>query len=344
MKKPDPLPAFFKPLITDWLAHLESQRGRAPSTLTEYRRDLALILRHLTPGPDLLPSAITHYGPVTEPADLTTDHLAAAIVHLKREHNHTDATLARKIAALKSCFAWAKATYRLPTNPAAGLEIPRADESIPRDLTGPEIDRLLAQLQGDDWLTVRDRAIVQLLLHTGLRVSELVNLDLAALDFTRDQLTVRHPGKKPGVSHVERRRTKNRKERVIPLNRVAKTALADWLDLRTHYGPPATDALFVTQRARDRLSSRAVQLLLEKYTAAAGLQDVTPHTLRHTFATRLLAAGANLRQVQTLLGHTNPATTAIYTHVHDPELHAALSNLADSPIDRLAEQKKGATR
>jgi site-specific recombinase XerD len=334
MKKLDPLPASFRPLIADWLAHLESQRRLAVSTLAEYRRDLVLALRHLSPGPDLLANAITRYGAISEPADVTTDHLSAVLTHLSQDHAYSDATLARKIAALKSCFAWAKSHYRIPTDPAANLEIPKGNESIPRDLTGPEIDRLLAQIQGDDWLAVRDRCIIQLMLHTGLRVSEVTHLNLDALDFTRDQLTVRHPDK--------RRRTKSRKERVIPLNRVAKTALADWLDARDHYGQPKTNAVFVTQRSRGRLSTRAVQLMVEKYTAAAELRDVTPHTLRHTFATRLLAAGANLRQVQTLLGHTSPATTARYTHVYSQELHDAIANLADSPVDRLAE--KGTTR
>lgn len=347
MKKLGSLPAPFQLFIADWLDFLVSQRGRTPGTLAEYRRDLVLVLRHLIPGPDLLPSAIVDHGSISEPSDVTTDHLSVVLVHLSQDHNYANATLARKIAALKSCFAWAKTNYRIPTDPAATLETPDDEQSLPRDLTGPEIDRLLAQLQDDDWLTIRDRTMIQLMLHTGLRVSELINLNLDALDFVRDQLTVRHPERRSATRRGKSRKTKSRKERVAPLNRIAKTALADWLDVRDHYGKPRTNAVFVTQRSRGRLSTRAVQLMVEKYSTAAELKDVTPHTFRHTFATRLLAAGANLRQVQTLLGHANPATTARYTHVHNQELHDAVANLADSPVDRLADidtQRKGATR
>jgi site-specific recombinase XerD len=323
------LPPVFQPFITDWLDYLESQRGRARSTLAEYRRDLVRVLRHLSPGPDLLAKDIQRYGPITAPADITTDHLAAVLVHFRHEHSYANKTLARKIAAIKSCFAWARSSYRIATDPAAGLEIPSSSDSLPRDLTGPSVKSLLAQLQGDDWLTVRDRSIIQLMLHTGLRVSEVAHLDLDDLDFTRDQLTVRHP------SQIQR--TKNRRERVVPLNRVAKTALADWLDVRAHYEQPATEAVFVAQRSRRRLSTRAIQHAVEKHSQAAGLRGVTPHTLRHTFGTRLLAAGANLRQVQKLLGHTSPTTTAMYTHIHNRELHDAVASLAGSPVDRLAD-------
>jgi site-specific recombinase XerD len=179
-------------------------------------------------------------------------------------------------------------------------------------------------VQGDDWITVRDRAILNVFLNCGLRVSELTGLDLPALDLQRDQMRVIGKGNK---------------ERIVPLNRPAKTSLLDWLDRRADFGPPPAkhaDALFLTRRSRNRISPRAIQNLVDKYAAAANLPpDTTPHTLRHTFATRLLARGANLREVQELLGHASVATTQRYTHVNNAQRRAAVQRLAPAPTDLL---------
>jgi len=309
--------------ITAWLEYLETQRARSPATIAEYRRDLEALFRHLIgPGPHYLPGLQTEHGPIVSLSDITTAHLAAYLVHLKHQHQLANSTLARKIASLKSFFSYAARTYTIPTDPAADLDLPTIQQQIPQDLSEPQIERLLAQVQGDDWITTRDRAIIQTFLNTGLRVGELVRLDLAHLDLARDEIRVRGKGDR---------------QRIIPLNRAAKRALLDWLDLRDRFGQPPTPALFVTRRSRKRISSRAVQLLVEKYAAAAGLENVTPHTLRHTFATRLLARGANLREVQDLLGHASPATTAIYTHINHQQRREAVRRLAPAPTDLLED-------
>ncbi len=314
--------------VEDWLTYLEVQKNRSRSTLRAYRGDLNTLERHLIQGICDLPARVCkEYGDVHDIADITTRHLSAYLVHLKREHEYASATLARRVVTFKGFFSWAAKNFLIATDPAADLDVPKADSKLPEDLTGPQIERLLAQVQGQGWLSVRDLCLLQLMLNTGLRVSEVVSLNLSHLDFVRDQLTVKHPGRG--------RRTKSKKERIIPLNRIAKVALADWLDVREHYSVPTTDAVFVTRRSRRRMSTRAVQGLVAKYAKAAELKDVTPHTCRHTFATRLLNAGADLREVQELLGHASPTTTARYTHKRTEHLRKAVQRLADHPIDRL---------
>ena len=328
----------FDKTLTDWLNYLETQRNRSPSTLREYRRDLTTFFHHILPagslprsdgggpgrGAGYLPSLQTEHGQVEQLADVTYHHLSAYLVHLKHQHELASSTLSRKIASLKSFFSYAARTYVIPANPAADLDLPTVESRIPQDLSEPQIERLLDQVQGDDWLATRDRAILHTFLNTGVRVSELVELNVAHLDLQRDQIRVIGKGNK---------------ERIIPLNRPAKVALLDWLDHRVDLGQPKgshANALFLTRRSRKRISSRAVQHLVEKYAQAADLSiGVTPHVLRHTFATRLLARGANLREVQDLLGHASPATTAIYTHVNNQQRREAVHRLAPTPTDLL---------
>lgn len=320
----------FSQALTNWLHYLETQKGRSPGTLAEYRRDLRAFQRHLLPPPggdrggegDHLPALQAEHGPINSLADVTPAHLAAYLVHLKHQHEYASATLGRKIASLKSFFAHAARTYAIPTDPASGLDVPTIESRIPQDLSEPQIERLLAAITGDDWIAARDRAILQVFLNCGLRVSELTGLSLVHLDLQRDQIRVIGKGNK---------------ERIVPLNRPAKTTLLDWLDRRADFGAPNTDAIFLTRRSRKRISSRAVQNLVEKYAAAANLPaDTTPHTLRHTFATRLLARGANLRQVQDLLGHKSIATTQRYTHTSHAGRREAVRRLAPASTDLLA--------
>jgi integrase/recombinase XerC len=281
---------------------------------------------------------ITEYGPVQDVADVTTLHLSAYLVHLKREHDYASSTLARRIATFRGFFSWAAKNLIIPSDPAADLDTPDIETYIPEDLSSPQVARLLDQVAGDDWLIVRDRALLQLMLNTGLRVAEVVYLDQAHLDFVRDLLTVKHPGAENGDSKSkgkQKRTTKSKKERVIPLNRTAKIALADWLDVRSHFGAPETSAVFVTRRSRRRMSTRAIQLLVAKYAETAELENVTPHTLRHTFATRLQDAGADLPETQKLMGHASPVTTVRYTHKNRERLRDAVQRMDGSAVDRL---------
>ena len=308
--------------IAAWLDYLASQRGLAPSTQREYRRDVRLLVAHLVDRDSryFLPGVAQQHGPITDVGDITAEHLAALLVHLKREHQYSNATMARKIAAFKSFFGWARKTYLIATDPAEDLELPKPEQTIPQDLSGPQADQLLEQPDRSAWLGQRDYTILALALNTGARVSEIVDLDVDDLDFYRDQVRLHGKGSK---------------ERIVPLNRAAKHAAADWLDRREDYGPPADRALFIDRRHKSRMTTRSVQMLVSKHAQAAGLDGVTPHTLRHTFATRLLQRGANLREVQELLGHASPTTTATYTHIANRGLHDAVARLAETPVDWL---------
>jgi site-specific recombinase XerD len=323
--------------IDDWLTQREVQRGHSPQTVSSYRSDLACLERHLIQdGPHRLTRVLADHGPIHDLADVTYMHLSAYLTHLKREHASSSATLARRIYAFKGFFSWAVKSRLIPADPAADLDVPEVESYVPDDLTAPQVQQLLDQVAGDDWLATRDRALLQFMLNTGLRVSEVVHADLDHLDFVRDLLTVKHPGSSDEQGAKNRRkRTKSKRERVIPLNRAAKIALADWLDRRDQFGQPQTSAVFVTRRSRRRMSTRAVQLLMTKYSQAAGLPGVTPHTLRYTFATRLQNAGADLREVQELLGHASPVTSARYTHKNQERLRQAVQRMDGSALDKL---------
>jgi integrase/recombinase XerC len=324
--------------VDDWLTYLQVQRNRSPSTLREYRRDLETMEHHLIQdGPHHLARVINKCGPVQDVTDVSTQHLREYLVHLNHEHDYSSSTLARRIATFRGFFSWAAKNLVIPSDPAADLDTPDIETTIPEDLFGPQVGKLLDQVVGDDWLSIRDRALLQVMLNTGMRVSEVVYLDQAHLDFVRDLLTVKHPGAETGDKSKGKRKrtTKSKKERVIPLNRTVKIALADWLDVRSHFGAPATDAVFVSRRSRRRMSTRAIQFLVTKYAQDAGLKDVTPHTLRHTFATRLQDAGADLPETQKLMGHASPVTTVRYTHKNRERLRDAVQRMDGSAVDRL---------
>jgi integrase/recombinase XerC len=196
----------------------------------------------------------------------------------------------------------------LANNPAVGLRGPRQERKLPRFFSREEMLRLLEAPPGDTPLGLRDRAILETLYSAGLRVSELTGLNLADLDLNEGLATVRGKG---------------RKERLALLGPPATAAIEAWLDARKALagGRGATQAaLFLNKRAT-RLSSRSVGRLLARYLAQTGLDpEASPHTLRHSFATHLLDAGADIRSVQELLGHRSLGTTQMYTHVSTQRL------------------------
>jgi integrase/recombinase XerC len=215
-------------------------------------------------------------------------------------------TLHNHVSGLRAFYRYWLRQGRLPRNPFAGVLLPKLAQPLPRFLTekqmvellsGPQ--RLLENRSADSFTAWRDRVVLELLYGGGLRVSELVGLNYGQIDFER------------GVARVL---GKGRKERLCPLGRVALAVLVKW---RAEFARDASpDAPVVVNARHERLPVRQVQLLLKRYLALAGLPaDMTPHKLRHSYATHLLNAGADLRLVQELLGHVNLATTQIYTHV-----------------------------
>jgi integrase/recombinase XerC len=236
----------------------------------------------------------------TEPRDWSVRSLRAFAAWM-HEQGYAKSTVARRLAAVRSFGKYLCREGVLQSNPAEALRGPRQDKKLPHFLTVDDVAKLLRAPPGADPLGRRDRAILETLYSAGLRVGELVGLNLADVDLA------------DGVCVV---RGKGRKERLALLGDPAKLALKVWLEDRAALlGGRECEAVFVN-KAGGRLTTRSVGRLLVKHLRQAGLDPrTTPHTLRHSFATHLLDAGADIRGVQELLGHKSLTTTQVYTHV-----------------------------
>jgi integrase/recombinase XerC len=289
--------------LADFLRHLALERNASAHTVKSYREDLSQALEFFR---NRLGSR------KLEPATFTSRLVRAYLAWLS-EQRYAKATIARRIAAVRS---WARFLCRqgvLDENPADGLRSPRQDKKLPHFLSEADLGKLVKTPVDDGPLGVRDRAILETLYSAGLRVSELTGLDLGDLDLHAGFATVRGKGKR---------------ERLAALGKPARSALGDWLSVRQillrQLGRQQT-AVFLNKHGT-RLTSRSVGRLLEKYLKVAGLDpQASPHTLRHSFATHLLDRGADIRCVQELLGHRSLATTQIYTHVTTSRLHETYS-------------------
>ena len=221
-------------------------------------------------------------------------------------------SIARKTSALRSMLRWSRLHSLIETNPAEDLAAPKLDKPLPKVLKASEAAWLCELPPDDDPLGIRDRAVLEVLYGSGLRVSELCGLDLDDLDLAENHVTVMGKG---------------RKQRRVPLSGPAARALSAYLEARASLSERAGDtrtmgdrhALFLNVRGT-RLGPRSVRRILDRYVDAEGARHVNPHALRHSFATHLLDNGADLRTVQELLGHESLATTQIYTHVSTERL------------------------
>lgn len=211
-------------------------------------------------------------------------------------------SMARKLASLRTFFNYCMRVGIVSSNPAKEVATPKIPKRVPKFLTVDEVFALLDAAAGEDVLGARDRAILELLYASGLRVSELVGLNIEDVDLKSG--TVRVLGK-------------GRKERIVPMGEKARTSLDTYLQKRHQLlGKVANEKGFFLNRHGGRLTARSIERLLGKYIRRSGLQkSVTPHVLRHTFATHLLGAGADMRGIQELLGHSSLSTTQKYTHV-----------------------------
>jgi integrase/recombinase XerC len=242
----------------------------------------------------------------------STDQIRAYLTHLG-EQSYSPATMARKIATLRSFYKWAHKRTLVDSNPMTMIRTPRQGKRLPRAITVEQIEQLLAAPDDREVLGARDRAMLETLYSTGIRVSELVDLNFDDLDEPGETLRIRGKGKK---------------ERMVPLGSHALTAIRQYRDVLLNderYGRAwATERpnrpLFVNKHG-GRLSSRSVRRKLDKYLRQVGLDaSISPHTLRHSFATHLLDNGADLRSVQELLGHQSLSTTQTYTHLTSQRL------------------------
>ncbi len=231
------------------------------------------------------------------------DAARAYLAHLN-EKGYSKATIARKLATLRSFYKFLVKTNRCSSNPMTAIRTPKQDKKLPRFLEYEEVKRLLETPPTDSWLGSRDRAILETLYSTGIRVSELVALNMDDIDFLSEVIHVRGKGKK---------------ERVAPISSSALQAIQHYMEYRNKRAQNNShfDArvLFVNKHGQ-RLSTRSVRRKMDKYLKMAGLDPaISPHTLRHSFATHMLNNGADLRSVQELLGHQSLSTTQVYTHL-----------------------------
>jgi integrase/recombinase XerC len=279
--------------LAEYLTHLGLEKNASDKTVKSYREDLTQALAFARER--LKKSRV-------DPDDWTTRLLRAFVVWL-HEQKYAKTTIARRLAALRSFGKYLCRAGVLTQNPAQSLRGPRPEKRLPHFLTLADVQKLLAAPPDADWAGRRDRAMLETLYSSGIRVSELVGLDVTHLDVNDGVITVRGKGKK---------------ERLALLGPDAVRAINRWLDDRTELlkqTAKETPAVFLNNKG-GRLTTRSVGRLLAKHLRTAGLDPRTsPHTLRHSFATHMLDAGADIRGVQELLGHKSLATTQVYTHV-----------------------------
>jgi integrase/recombinase XerC len=278
--------------VAAFLRHLDRERNASPHTVRAYGEDLEQFARHLR----------AELGRDARPRDV--DHLLirSFLARLHREGLKTSSA-ARKLATLRTFFRYLCREGILDRNPARALLSPRQEKRVPTHLDENDVARLL-EMPGDGDAAVRGRALLEMLYATGIRCSELVGLDLCEVDL--DARMIRVLGK-------------GRKERIVPFGHRAQAALLAYLPVRDH-ARPREDAVFVNARG-GRLTDRSVRLLVARRVREVALaRRISPHTLRHSFATHLLQRGADLRSIQELLGHARLATTQRYTHVNTRHL------------------------
>ena len=273
--------------VDSYLQHLAAERRLSPHTVAAYQRDLAQ-LGQLSAGKPL--------------AELSVTDIRGAIVRL-RGKSLSAASVARHLSSWRGFYVFACRRLGYTHNPCLGLRPPKAAKALPQVLSPDTCTQLLNGAQPaaeDDVLQARDRAMFELFYSSGLRLSELADLDLNDLDLQSGEAEVTGKG---------------RKTRIVPVGQQALNALAVWLQQRAALARDNTPALFLNQRGT-RLTPRSIQLRLKRWALQAGLnQHIHPHQLRHAFATHVLQSSGDLRAVQEMLGHASISTTQVYTHL-----------------------------
>lgn len=282
------------PELPEFLEHLAKERQVSPNTVIGYGRDLAAFVEFCG----------RHYGGRWTWATVDRQGLRGFLGELQRR-GLARRTAARALSAVRALYRYLQIHHGLALNPARAMRLPKLARRLPvhldRDQTAALFTRTEARAESGDFSALRDLAILELFYSSGLRLSELCGLSIGELDLLADQVKVLGKG---------------RKERLVPVGTRAVQALRRYLEAREAVvARPRADrrAVFVSQRGR-RLAPRSVQRLVQRMLEGAGAEGLRTHSLRHTFATHLLDAGADLRAVQELLGHASLSTTQIYTH------------------------------
>jgi len=285
-------PVAHHPLIQEFVQYLSAEKNASPHTCRNYLKDLEQFENflktagiHLSPGGEI----------EIEKVDRWTLRKYLSFLHRKNRKS----SIARKLSTLRSFFKYLLREQRVKANPTKSVSTPKREKILPSALTVDEAFRLVeSPLEADKGKTRRDRAILELLYSTGIRVSELVGLNLSHIDMEL------------GIVKVMGKR---RKERIVPVGSKAIEALNAYFEERGVVS--GEEPLFVNSRG-GRLTARSVGRLVKKYTRRSGIfRRVSPHSLRHTFATHLLDSGADIREIQEMLGHVSLSTTQRYTHL-----------------------------
>ncbi len=310
-----PPPGPLSPLVRQFLDYLQLEKHFSDHTVRSYGTDVrqygdCLLGRGLKPRP----------SPDQQPSDPVQfdDHLLKADALCVREYlaelyaeGYTKSSTARKLATLRSFYRFLMRRGLVQATPLTGIRTPRQEKHLPKCMDGDQIEQLLRAPGDTDMLGARDTAMLEVLYSSGLRVSELVGLQSSQMDLQEGILRIRGKG---------------RKDRLTPIGSKAITAIGRYFELRSEAGlmqGPHAQRVFVNKYGGP-LSARSVRRKLDKYLIGAGLDPrISPHTLRHTFATHLLNAGADLRSVQELLGHQSLGTTQIYTHLTSAYINKA---------------------
>ncbi len=275
--------------LQDFIYYLSVEKGLSPNTLDSYGRDLKKYLLYL------------QQREITS-LERTNREEVASFLALQREKGLAPASITRCLAAIRSFYQFLQKEQLIDFNPARELETPRTEKVLPQVLSCSEVELLLEQPQEGKNAGLRDKAMLEILYATGIRVSELVSLNINDVNI------------KMGFLRCE---GKGSKERMIPLGSAAIKSLQDYLKRGRNAMLKNKDekALFLNQQGK-RLTRQGFWKILKKYSKKAGINgEITPHTLRHSFATHLLENGADLRSVQEMLGHADISTTQIYTHL-----------------------------
>lgn len=310
LKPNTPAEGRFPELLEAYLRALTAERNLSPYTLRNYRTDLTAFAEYMASAEE------------TDPLAVDRQAFRRYLAHLNRQ-GVAAASVARKVSTIKGFFRFLAREGQLAANPLALVSPPKREKRLPKVLRREDLVALIEAADETDDLGLRNRALLELMYASGVRVSEAAGLDMGHVDLAERAVLVRGKGNK---------------ERVVLMGEPAARALARYLaEARPRLARPGERALFVNRDGR-RLSGRSLQKIVRRYALKAGIDAaVHPHLLRHSFATHLLDGGADLRVVQELLGHASASTTQIYTHVTEERQRAAMEEARRELSRRLLE-------
>jgi len=305
-------------LCQQFLRDLGDIRRLSPRTVTSYQHDLNNFC------------AFCNERGITSAETVVNADIRLWVAHMR--HRLNGRSVQRALSALRSFYKYLQREHLVTANPLTGISAPKSPRRLPKTLDVDQTQQLLESSGDNDFLALRDQAMMELFYSSGLRLSELIALDVNIIDFEQGQVVVAGKGNKT---------------RIVPVGSIALRAITAWLAVRAQ-GGPIDDALFISQRGR-RISPRSVQLRLAQQSLQRGVaQHVHPHMLRHSFASHLLESSGELRSVQELLGHANLSTTQVYTHldfqhlakIYDSAHPRATRKTAALPAESIDDDRK----